>query len=169
MENNEQTIEKKDPYAYQKPIQLVMNVIILVLVAILLVRIFFLSSVTVQQTSMYPTFNDGDKVLVNKLAKVQRGDVVVFFDKDVNMPKFTMTFSFLSGDAKLLIKRVVATEGDEIWLERVGFGTYQLRIKIAQTGEIIDETYYIAPDGNEVVLADLTNQTAGVLWGKVGS
>lgn len=68
--------------------------------------LFFIQPTIVRQTSMYPTFNDGDYLLVSrqtyKIKDVKRGDVVVFKEAE-------------QGDTKrLLIKRVIGLPGDEL-------------------------------------------------------
>jgi signal peptidase I len=65
----------------------------------LFTSIFWVSLVTVYQTSMSPTFEEGDILILNKLAKIDRGDVVVF--------KYSTEDDY--------IKRIVAVEGDTIF------------------------------------------------------
>ena len=70
---------------------------------------FWISTVCVQQTSMTNTLQDGDVLILDKLAKIDRGDVVVF----------------KQNENEDYIKRVIAVEGDtiytvngEVWIER---------------------------------------------------
>lgn len=100
-----------------------MILIAIVFVAIIL-RCFFISSYTVSGTSMSPTLEDGSLVWVNKLAKPNRGDIVVAYDEF---------------DDKALVKRVVAVQGDKITLAWSEEG-YVLVIETAD-GEIITENY----------------------------
>ncbi len=68
---------------------------------------FFVRLIDVSGNSMYPTLNEGDKMLVSNLFyKPKAGDVVVFktdnYDPD-----------------KALVKRVIATEGQEVKIDFV--------------------------------------------------
>ena len=54
-------------------------------------------------TSMEPTLNDGDIVLLVKTDKLETGDLCAFYYSN-----------------KILIKRVIATPGDYLWLEEDG-------------------------------------------------
>lgn len=84
--------------------------------------IFLIRIIDVSGTSMYPTLNNGDKMLVSDLFyKPQNGDVVVFktdsYDPD-----------------KALVKRVIAIEGQEINIDFENGIVYV-------DGEPIDEPY----------------------------
>lgn len=149
-----------------RAVNIALTAILALLLCFVLLKIFFITWVTVDQSSMYPTYEDGERVFVNRNGGVSRGDVVVFYDADVSAPRLSSAFGLFAGDAKLLIKRVVAKEGDEIWLEELGGGEYALRIGCADTGETIGEEY-VGPDGAPVQLAPITlsPDTAGVLRG----
>ena len=73
--------------------------ILLVVLCLLLVfaKFFWFSCVEVDGTSMNATLNHGDYLLVDKLAKPERGDVIVF-----------------TLNEKYYIKRVVGVEGDTV-------------------------------------------------------
>ncbi len=78
---------------------------VLILAACLLIvfaRVFWFACVEIDGDSMYKTLEDGDYVLVNKLASFDRGDVIVF------------TTDEISGETKSYIKRVIAVGGDSI-------------------------------------------------------
>ena len=67
-------------------------------VLVFAVRIFLFTPIDVEGASMMPTFEDGDRVLVNKQTNIDRFDVVVFkVSDDVNY-----------------IKRVIGLPGDHI-------------------------------------------------------
>ena len=93
---------------------LVLGIIALILVAFLFFASnFWISTVCVKQTSMTNTLQDGDVLILDRLAKVERGDVVVF----------------KQNDKEDYIKRVIAVEGDtiytkngEVWLEYLDGG-----------------------------------------------
>lgn len=69
----------------------------------------------------------------------KRGDVVVFYRNDVN-PSFQAEFAIGNDDRyEKLIKRVVALEGDKLWVETRG---NDLILKIQTTDGVITENYY---------------------------
>lgn len=130
----------------------IINVLLLVacivLAVIIVVKVFFVTTVKVSQTSMYDTLNDGDVVVVSKVSAVQRGDIVVFFEEDV-----TGFFQKLDDSNKKLIKRVVAVAGDEIWVENVTADTYKVMVRCHDTGEVVEEHYTYK--GNEVNIPNI--------------
>jgi signal peptidase I len=76
----------------------------------LLVRCFIVEPRFIPSLSMFPTFEVGDQLLVDKISKLgrpfQRHDVVVFNPSD--------TYIELTGNTEALIKRVVGVAGDTI-------------------------------------------------------
>lgn len=149
-----------------RAVNILLTAVVALLVCFVAVKVFFVTWVTVEQSSMYPTYEDGERVFVDRSGGIERGSVVVFYDADVSVPRLASSFGLFAGDAKLLIKRVVATEGDTIWLQELGGGEYALQIGCADTGEVIGEEYFDA-DGAPVQLAPITlsPDTAGVLRG----
>ena len=125
------------------------DILLWVLIAILavgvLVKVFVFTNVTISGDSMNQTYSDGDVVRVIKIGKPKRGDVVVFYKNDVDS-KFKALFA-RGDDAKdggkyeKLIKRVVAVEGDKIWIEQLPAGGYQVVVKTSD-GEKLREDYY---------------------------
>lgn len=76
--------------------------LITALIICVVLFVFFIRVIDVSGTSMNPTLNNGDKMLVSNLFyKPKQGDVVVF-KKDSYDPD------------KALVKRVIATEGQEV-------------------------------------------------------
>ncbi|MDE7454975.1 MAG: signal peptidase I [Clostridia bacterium] len=159
-------VKKKNSKA-QIAINVALWVAIIVLSVLVVLRLFVFNSVGVSGESMTPTYAHGEVVVVNKVVKPNRGDVVVFYLNDVDN-KFKAMFAGAekSGEGQpyeKLIKRVVATEGDKIWVEQVSVGTYRLVVQpngggdllyednYTKNGELLDEsTYYIyslAPTG----------------------
>ena len=67
-------------------------------------------------TSMEPNLNDGDIVLLAKTDKVETGDLCAFYYSN-----------------KILIKRVIATPGDYVWIESDG--------TVFVNGEELNEPY----------------------------
>lgn len=148
-----------------RAVNIALTAILALLLCFVLLKIFFITWVTVDQSSMYPTYEDGETVFINRSGDVARGEVVVFYDADVSVPRLSSAFGLFAGDAKLLIKRVVAKEGDKIWLEELGGGEYAVKIGCVDTGEVIGEEYFDA-EGAPVTLAPITlsPDTAGVLY-----
>lgn len=126
------------------------TVIIAVLLS-LFVRFFIFNIVVVRGESMYPTLNNSDKLVLNKIKAslgvedFKKGDMVCFR---------------LPGEEVDFIKRIVALEGDEVSIKNG-----KLRIN----GEIIEEKYikegvyiegleygddYTVPKGYVFVLGD---------------
>lgn len=119
----------------------VLLVIILAITCALLVKHYVVSTFIVDGISMYPTLDggageeddgnrtNGDVMYLNRLAKIKRGDIVVF----------TPDTDFFS--EKALVKRVIAVGGDH------------LEIKdnlVYLNGKLLDEPYIKEPmHGNE--------------------
>ncbi len=91
----------------------VKNLIIDIIIAVLVAGtiLFFIKPTVVQQTSMLPTFKEGDYLITYKRAyshkEPERGDVVVF--------QSSLTDD--SGNDKLLIKRVIGLPGEIITIK----------------------------------------------------
>lgn len=69
--------------------------------------------IRVSGNSMYPTFKNGNMVIVKKRRKYKRGDIVVFkIDKDGDGS------SICTKKEMYLIKRVIGVEGDKIQLKK---------------------------------------------------
>ena len=157
--------EKENIKKTLKIINILMSVIIVILLCFFVVKVFFVTSIIVNQTSMYPTYSDGETVYVNRLGGIERGTVAVYFDADISIPRLASSFSMFKGsDVTLLIKRVVALAGDKIWLENTG-GSYEIKIQFADNDNVIAEEY-IDKHGEKVELAPITfvPDTAGVLY-----
>ena len=157
--------DKKGGGGISRVLNILVTAVLALLVCFLAVKIFFVTWVEVDQTSMSPTYSDGETVFVNRLGGVERGEVVVFYDADVSAPRLASAFGWFAGDAKLLIKRVIATEGDKLWLEEGADGSYSLKIGRADTGEAVGEEYYADGVRVEIPAFEYTAASAGVLLG----
>lgn len=132
-----------------------LNALIAILSALLVLAIvysLFFDTVRVLQTSMLPTIESGDTVVIRKTMNVERGDIVVFKDTDI--------------DENLLIKRVVAVGGDTISIGedgvlRVSYRSDSGEVVIIETVEpyikdganiFLEETF--VPDGFVYLLGD---------------
>lgn len=150
-----QSPKKAKPW--DKIVNVLLVVVIFVLLATVLYKAFFVTSVVVSGDSMLPTYTSGTVVKVDRTANentIFRGDVVVFY---LNYPGWLRQhFDFFSKgkqDAdyqyRLLIKRVIATQGDQIWVERIGeTDQYVVKIKTAD-GNVVSELY-TDPNGDTI-------------------
>lgn len=87
-----ETITKKEIFSWIKTIAIA-------IILLFLIRTFLLTAITVNGESMSPTFEDRDKVLVNRVSEIQDLDIVVFDAPDAD---------------KLYIKRVIGLPGDSV-------------------------------------------------------
>lgn len=76
--------------------------LITALIICVIMFVFFVRVIDVRGTSMYPTLNNGDKMLVSDFFFTPKAGDVVVFKKDEYDPD------------RALVKRVIATEGQEI-------------------------------------------------------
>lgn len=76
---------------------------ILLLVGIVLIRIFWIGGIRVSGESMMPTFQNNNRVFINKLSDIKRFDVVVLDAPDAKSKEY--------------IKRVIGMPGDDISFE----------------------------------------------------
>ncbi len=140
----EVSLQKKK---WDKVLNVLLAVVLVILVCTIVIKAFFVTNVVVSGDSMFPTYTNGRVVQVSRNANeqtVDRGDVVVFY---LNHPGWAKEhFDFLinqNSDAnyqyRLLIKRVVALQGDKIWVEKVG-EKYCVKVQTAD-GQILSEQY----------------------------
>ena len=146
---------------WDKILNVLLAVVLVVLVVTVVVKAFFVTNVVVSGDSMYPTYTSGNVVKVDRTANkdtIQRGDIVVFY---LNNPGWLRKhFDFLpKGDDaqsqyRLLIKRVVAVQGDQIWVEMVG-NKYKVMVKTAD-GNVVGEWYTVPdePTESETILPE---------------
>lgn len=130
----------------------------------LLVRLVLIEPRFIPSLSMFPTFDIGDQLLVDKVSHVTRGykrrDVVVF-----NPP---LTYIELTGNTEALIKRVVAVEGDtvEIKNRHVYINGVQQQEKYINEDPDYTLEPMTVPEGMLLVLGDNRNHSYdGHIWG----
>ena len=70
-----------------------------IILVVILIRTFLVTPIRVSGTSMYPTLNNGNIMILNKVAKIDRFDIVVIKSSDSN---------------PVLIKRVIGLPGETI-------------------------------------------------------
>ena len=110
----------------------VLIVVLLAVTSALLVKTYVIATFTVDGISMYPTLDggggsqldgdaqNGETLYLNRLAKIRRGDIVVF------TPEWTGT------SGKSLVKRVIAVAGDHLQI---------IDGKVYLNGDLLDEPY----------------------------
>lgn len=92
------------------------DALIVVAAVAALIATMVLPVLQITGTSMEPSLNDGDIVLLVKLDQLETGDLCAFYYSN-----------------KILIKRVIATPGDYVWIESDG--------TVFLNGEALDEPY----------------------------
>lgn len=159
-----------------KVFNILLWIAIVLLVSLVAVRAFVATNIGVDGESMMPTYRDKETLWLNKLAKPKRGQVAVFYKFDVDS-KFLALFGTSSdnspnGKYGKLIKRVVAVEGDEIWVEPIGGDNYKLFVQTPE-GQVLQEDYYqkdgeslpsfVIPESRLGRLADFTKDNPHVI------
>lgn len=140
MENQEQNKEQEELTAEETPVRAVgsfvwelAKILILALVIILPLRLFIAEPFIVSGSSMFPTFQNKDYLIVDKLtydiATPKRGDVIVF-----HYPKDTSQF---------FIKRIVGLPGEKVQVESGGVILYN---NDHPDGMRLDEPYLTSQD-----------------------
>ena len=130
----------------------------------LLVRLFLLEPRFIPSLSMFPTFDVGDQLLVDKITHVQRG----YNRKDVVVFNPSQTYIDLTGNREALIKRVVAVAGDTVEVKN-----HKVYVNGIEQDEpfINEEPDYelsprVVPAGMLLVLGDNRNHSFdGHVWG----
>lgn len=134
-------IQTEQPPARKR--QIVTTIICVLIVALLavtcalLVKTYVISTFKVDGISMFPTLDggsgslsdadptNGETLYLNRLAKIKRGDIVVFTPEWDSM-------RLADGSYKSLVKRVIAVEGDHLQI---------IDGKVWLNGELLDEPY----------------------------
>lgn len=123
-----ETVEKDDLKAkinYKKEIFEWVKAIAVALVVAFVLRNYVLTLAKVDGQSMEPTLQHSDRLYVNKIAYTpKKGDVIIFEPK--------------SDPGRPYIKRVIATEGDNVYID---FESGEVFVN----GELIDEPYISQP------------------------
>ena len=101
---------------FRKLLKSTVNALIVVAAVAALVATLILPVLQIAGTSMEPNLNDGDIVLLVKKKDLETGDLCSFYYSN-----------------KILIKRVIATPGDYIWIESDG--------TVFLNGNPLDEPY----------------------------
>ncbi len=134
--------ERNEKHYYQalKIVCGIFGTIFSIFVVFMIARLFFyidFKYYTVSGPSMQPTINESisnletrDAVFINKKAEAKRGDIVI-----IQLP----------GYSKTIIKRLIATEGDEICIRRYPEYNNEYRLSVKYAGsekiEVVYEDY----------------------------
>ncbi len=128
---------------FRRLLRSTVNALIVVAAVAALVATLVLPVLQIAGTSMEPSLQDGDIVLLVKTDNLETGDLCAFYYSN-----------------KILIKRIIGTPGDYIWIESDG--------TVVLNGEPLDEPYvsekalgecdvefpYQVPENNYFVLGD---------------
>lgn len=147
----------------EKTLNVVLLCCVILLLVTVFVRLFFFVQVQVMQNSMWPTYKEGEHILVRKTQTIQHGQVVVFFENSESKD-FILVWR---GEERLILKRVVACEGDKMWVEQQSNGKYALFVLTANTNEVLNDDYYTR-DNNKVEIPLMTYETLGTLQNHIG-
>ena len=79
------------------------GILILVLAALLLARVYVFTPVTVNGHSMDPTFNDGQRLISSKISKYERFDII--------------TTKEPGDEDRMIVKRIIGLPGDTVKME----------------------------------------------------
>jgi len=128
---------------FRRLLRSTVNALVVVAAVAALIATLFLPVLQIAGTSMEPSLNDGDIVLLVKTNDLQYGDLCAFYYSN-----------------KILIKRIIATPGDYIWIE--SDGTVFLNgeplaepyISEKALGECDVEFPYQVPENSYFVLGD---------------
>ena len=94
---------ERDKRRFRRLLRSTVNALIVVAAVAALVATLVLPVLQIAGTSMEPNLNDGDIVLLVKTNNLKTGDLCAFYYSN-----------------KILIKRIIATPGDYIWIESDG-------------------------------------------------
>lgn len=106
---------KKKKSEYERYLDIFCISLILFFVIFMTLKLFFFITVTVDGSSMNNTLHDEEQVMVNLVKSPKRGDIVVFYDAWVDENGQIVYRYNADGSKRLLIKRVIADEGDTVY------------------------------------------------------
>ena len=124
------------------------------MMSIFIIFMFFLLPSDVSQTSMYPTLEDGDRILIyHYLYEPEINDVVVIKMTVENYPRVLGNID----DQTYFVKRIVAMPGDTITFELSYGDVYQILINGEVHKNLYGEIYYLKAYQKEDLEGDLLN------------
>jgi signal peptidase I len=138
----------------------------------LLIRFTIIEPRYIPSLSMYPTFDVGDQLAVEKVTKLYkplyRNEVVVFNPPQTFRDIVTNQYGDPSKGKEALIKRIIAVEGDQVEVKRGKLFVNNAEQDEPWTAEEATYTFgpVIVPPGNVLVLGDNRNHSLdGHIWG----
>ena len=138
----------------------------------LLIRFIIVEPRYIPSLSMYPTFDVGDQLAVEKITKLYkplyRNEVVVFNPPQMFRDIVSNQYGDPSKAKEALIKRIVAVEGDQVEVKRGKLFVNNVGQDEPWTAEDAEYTFgpVIVPEGNVLVLGDNRNHSLdGHIWG----
>ena len=138
----------------------------------LLIRFIIIEPRYIPSLSMYPTFDVGDQLAVEKITKLYkplyRNEVVVFNPPPMFQEIVSNQYGDPSKAKEALIKRIVAVEGDQVEVKRGKLYVNDVGQEEPWTAEDAEYTFgpVIVPKGNVLVLGDNRNHSLdGHIWG----
>lgn len=122
------------------------------MMSIFMIFMFFLLPSDVSQTSMQPTFEDGDRILIYHYDyQPQKNDIVVIKMTTEKYPRVLGNID----DQTYFVKRIVAVPGDLITFELSYGDVYQILINGIVHQNMYGETYYLKAYQKEDLENDL--------------
>lgn len=138
----------------------------------LLIRFTIIEPRYIPSLSMYPTFDVGDQLAVEKVTKrlkpFYRNEVVVFDPPQSFRDIMENQYGDKSKGKEALIKRIVAINGDKVEVKRGKVFINDEQMDEPWTAEDAGYTFgpVVVPPGNVLVLGDNRNQSLdGHIWG----
>lgn len=119
---------------------------IIIIVLVIFIRTFIVTPVKVNGTSMYPTLEGDEIMLLNKLGTIERFDIVVIHldGEDSNLIKRVIG---LPGETVEIINSVIYINGEELE-DKYGYGSTYSIDKVT----LGDDEYFVLGDNRAVSL-----------------
>lgn len=128
---------------FRRVLRSTVNALIVVAAIAALVATLMLPVLQIAGTSMEPSLNDGDIVVLVKTDKIKTGDLCAFYYSN-----------------KILIKRIIGTPGDYIWIDKEGtvyvnnVELYEPYVTEKSLGECDIEFPYQVTENNYFMMGD---------------
>ena len=124
---------------------------ILIVIVILLIKKFIISPIRVNGTSMDPTLENGDIMILNKIGyritKIKRFDIVVIKYKDELLIKRVIG---LPGEKIKYVNNTLYVNGKKLDEEFDKTYTYNFSLKEIGSTTVPDDSYFVLGDNREV-------------------
>ena len=127
------------------------SVYIIIVVVIVLLKIYVISPIRVNGTSMDPTLENGDIMILNKIGyritKIKRFDIVVIKYKDELLIKRVIG---LPGEKIKYVNNTLYVNGKKLDEEFDKTYTYNFSLKEIGSTTVPDDSYFVLGDNREV-------------------